>query len=85
MVLTCREMSLIWTSSVLHLPKSLISGVSATAGAVSHSVTEDGEKNEGLIQAKETKSRKNEALHISPGFVISCLSEKYKLQCCSWY
>lgn len=38
---TCREMSLIWTSSVLHLPKSLISGDSATAGAVSHSVTEE--------------------------------------------
>lgn len=36
--LACREMSLIWTSSVLHFPKSLISGVSATAGAVSQSV-----------------------------------------------
>lgn len=36
---TCREMSLICTSSVLHFPKSLMSGVSATAGAaVSHSV-----------------------------------------------
>lgn len=36
--LTCKEMSLICTSSVLHLPKSLMSGVSATAGAaVSHS------------------------------------------------
>lgn len=36
---TCREMSLICTSSVLHLPKSLMSGVSATAGAaVSHSL-----------------------------------------------
>lgn len=34
---TCSEMSLIWTSSVLHLPKSLISGVSATAGAASQS------------------------------------------------
>ena len=33
---TCREMSLICTSSVLHFPKSLISGDSATAGAVSH-------------------------------------------------
>ena len=33
---TCREMSLIWTSSVLHFPKSLISGDSALAGAVSH-------------------------------------------------
>lgn len=38
-LLTCREMSLICTSSVLHFPKSLMSGVSATAGAaVSHSV-----------------------------------------------
>lgn len=36
---TCREISLICTSSVLHFPKSLMSGVSATAGvAVSHSV-----------------------------------------------
>lgn len=39
LVLTCREMSLIWTSSVLHLPKSLISGVSATAVVLSQSVT----------------------------------------------
>lgn len=38
-LLTCRDMSLICTSSVLHFPKSLMSGVSATAGAaVSHSV-----------------------------------------------
>lgn len=39
LMLTCREMSLIWTSSVLHLPKSLISGVSATAVVLSQSVT----------------------------------------------
>lgn len=42
--LTCREMSLIWTSSVLHLPKSLISGVSATAVVLSQSVTGRGKK-----------------------------------------
>lgn len=48
-VVTCREMSLIWTSSVLHLPKSLISGVSATAGAVSHSATEDKEEIQLII------------------------------------